>query len=104
MPELKHSKAHNTGTRIYIRRYEIKGYKYIERFWPIGLSINVAIPWARNVTQRDAENKLQHKHLSTKIQRMWKMKSLVIPVIIGATGIETKGLKSTWKQYQENIP
>jgi hypothetical protein len=33
---------------------------------------------------------------------MWSMSCLVIPVIIGATGIVTKGLKNIWKQYQEN--
>jgi hypothetical protein len=31
---------------------------------------------------------------------MWNMKCFVIPVIIGATGIVTKGLK----QYLETIP
>jgi len=31
------------------------------------------------------------------------MKCFVIPVTIGATGIETKGLKEYRKQYQESI-
>jgi hypothetical protein len=31
------------------------------------------------------------------------MKCPVIPVIIGTTGLVTKGLKNIWKQYQENI-
>jgi hypothetical protein len=31
------------------------------------------------------------------------MKYFVIPVITGATGIVTKGLKNIWKQYQESI-
>jgi hypothetical protein len=34
---------------------------------------------------------------------MWNMKCFVIPVIVGATGIVTKGLKNIWKQYQESI-
>jgi hypothetical protein len=34
---------------------------------------------------------------------MWNMKCFVIPVIIGATGIVTKGLKKMWKKYQESI-
>jgi len=33
---------------------------------------------------------------------MWNMKC-VIPVITGAVGIVTKGLKNIWKQYQESI-
>jgi len=31
------------------------------------------------------------------------MKRFVIPVITGATGIVTKGLKNIWKQYQESV-
>jgi uncharacterized membrane protein len=31
------------------------------------------------------------------------MKYFVIPAIIGATGIVTRGLKNIWKQYQESI-
>jgi hypothetical protein len=36
--------------------------------------------------------------LGIEIQRMWNMKCFVIPVIIGTTGIVTRGLKkNTWK-------
>jgi hypothetical protein len=31
------------------------------------------------------------------------MKCFVLPVIIGATGIVTEGLKNIWKQYQDSI-
>jgi hypothetical protein len=34
---------------------------------------------------------------------MWNMKCFVIPGIIGAAGIETKGLKNICKQYQETF-
>ena len=33
------------------------------------------------------------KSLCIEIQRMWNMKCMVIPVIIGATGIVTKSLR-----------
>jgi hypothetical protein len=66
----------------------------------ICLLINVAVPSDRNVIQKESENKLQYKNLSIEIQRMWNMKCFVIPVIIGATGIVTKGLK----KYLESIP
>jgi hypothetical protein len=69
----------------------------------ICLLIDVAIPSDRNVIQKESENKLKYKHLSIEIQRMWNMKCFVIPVIIGATGIVTKGLKNIWIQYQESI-
>jgi hypothetical protein len=53
-----------------------------------------------NVTQKESENKLKYKNLSIEIQRMWNMKCFIIPVIIGATGIVTRGLK----EYLETIP
>jgi Flp pilus assembly pilin Flp len=31
------------------------------------------------------------------------MKYFVIPVIIGATGTVSKGIKNIWKKYQESI-
>jgi hypothetical protein len=62
--------------------------------------IDVAITSHRNVIQKESEKKLKYKHLSIEIQRMWNMKCFVIPVIIGATGIVTRGLK----KYLETIP
>jgi len=53
----------------------------------------VAIPADGNVTQKKAEEKLKYKSLCTEIKRMWYMKRMIIPVIIGATGTVTKGLK-----------
>jgi hypothetical protein len=66
----------------------------------ICLLIDVAIPSDRNVVNKEAEKKLKHKKLSIEIQRMWNMTCLVIPVVIGATGIVTKGLK----KYLETTP
>jgi hypothetical protein len=47
--------------------------------------IDVAIPGDRNVIQKEAEKILKYKDLTTEIQRMWNVKTRVIPVIIGAT-------------------
>ena len=44
----------------------------------------------RNVTQKEAENKLAYNSLGIEIQRMWNMKCMIIPVITGATGIGLK--------------
>jgi hypothetical protein len=56
-------------------------------------NIDVAILSDRNVVQKESEKKLKYKNISIEIQRMWNMKCFVIPVIIGATGIVTRGLK-----------
>jgi hypothetical protein len=53
----------------------------------------VAIPADRNVVQQEAEKKLKYRSLCIGIQRMWNLKCTIIPVIIGATGIVTRGLR-----------
>jgi uncharacterized membrane protein len=59
----------------------------------ICLLIDVAIPSDRNVIQKENEKNSKYKNLSIEIQRMWNMKCFVIPVITGATGIVSSGLK-----------
>jgi hypothetical protein len=61
---------------------------------------DVEIRSERNVIQNEAEIKLNYKNLSTEIQRMLNMTCFVIQVIIGATGIVTKGLE----KYLKTIP
>jgi hypothetical protein len=53
----------------------------------------VAIPADRNIVQKEAENKLKYKSSCIDIQRMWNVKCMIVPVVIGATGIVTKALK-----------
>jgi hypothetical protein len=48
--------------------------------------IDVTIPGDRNVIQKEAEKILKYKDLTIEIQRMWNVKTRVMPVIIGATG------------------
>ena len=52
---------------------------------------------------KEAEKKLKYKSLCIEIQRMWKLKCTIVPVIIGATGIVTRSLKKIWKLYQETL-
>ena len=46
--------------------------------------IDVAIPEDRNVIKKEAKKILKYKDLTIEIQRMWNVKTRVIPVIIGA--------------------
>ena len=48
--------------------------------------IDVAISGDRNVIKKEAEKILKYKDLTIEIQRMWNVKTKVIPIIIGATG------------------
>jgi hypothetical protein len=49
--------------------------------------IDVAISEDRNVIKEEAENFLKYKDLTIEIEYMWSVKTKLIPVIIGATGI-----------------
>jgi hypothetical protein len=62
--------------------------------------IDVAISGDRNVIKKEAEEILKYKDLTIEIQRMWNVKTKVIPVIIGATGTISK----LFRQYVNNIP
>ena len=62
--------------------------------------IDAAISGDRNVIKKGAEKILKYKDLTTEIQRMWNVKTKVIPVIIRATGPISK----TFRKYASNIP
>jgi hypothetical protein len=52
--------------------------------------IDVAISEDKNVIKKEAEKILRYKDLTIEIQRMWNVKTKVIPVTIGATGTISK--------------
>ena len=62
--------------------------------------IDVAISGGRSVIKKEAEKVLEYKDLTIEIQRMWNVKTKVIPVIIGAAGTISK----TFRKYVSNIP
>ena len=55
--------------------------------------IDVAISGDRSVIKKQAEKILKYKDLTIEIQRMWNVKTKVIPVIIGATGTISKSFR-----------
>ena len=61
--------------------------------------IDVAISGDRNVIKKETEKILKYKDLTIEIQRMWNVKTKVIPVIIGATGTISK----SFRKYRENM-
>ena len=50
--------------------------------------------------KKEAEKILIYKELTKEIQRMWNVKTKVIPVIIGETGTISK----SFRKYVSNIP
>ena len=57
--------------------------------------IDVAISGDRNVIKKEAEKILKYKNLTIEIQRMWNVKTKVIPAIIGALGLFQRHLENT---------
>ena len=62
--------------------------------------IDFAISGDRNVIKKQAEKILKYKNLTIELQRMWNVKTKVIPVIIGANGTISK----SFRKYVSNIP
>jgi hypothetical protein len=62
--------------------------------------LHVAIPGDRNVIKKEAEKILKYKDLIIEIQRMWNVKTMVIPIITGATGTISK----SFRKYVSTIP
>jgi hypothetical protein len=62
--------------------------------------IDVAISGGRNVIKKKVEKILKCKDLTIEIQRMWNVKTKVIPVIMGAT----RTISKSFRKYVSNIP
>ena len=64
--------------------------------------MDVAISGDRNVIKKECKKILKYtrKYLTIELQRMWNVKTKVIPVIIGAIGTISK----SFIKYVSNIP
>ena len=62
--------------------------------------IDVAISGDRNMIKTEAKKILKYKDLTIEIQCIWKVKTRVIPLIIGATGT----ISQSFRKYISNIP
>jgi hypothetical protein len=58
--------------------------------------IDVTVSGDRNVIKKEAEKILKHKNFRIKIQRMWNVKTKVIPVI--------GTISKSFRKYVRNIP
>jgi hypothetical protein len=60
----------------------------------------VAIPADRNVTQKKAEKKQKYDSLCTETEQTCNTECMVIPVLIAAIDMVTKGLKNILENIQ----
>ena len=58
----------------------------------------MSIPSDRNIALKEMDKKSKYKDLELEIQRMWQMKSEVIPVVVGALGTIKKGMVENIKR------
>ena len=63
--------------------------------------IDMTVPTDRNIALKDLEKKSKYKDLGLEIQRMWHMKTVVIPVVVGALGTVKKGMRENIKKVSE---
>ena len=61
----------------------------------------MTVPSDRNIALKEIEKKSKYKDLELEIQRMWHMKTIVIPVVAGALGTVKKGMVENIKKVSE---
>ena len=66
----------------------------------VNVLIDAAISGDRNVIKKEAEKILKYTDPTIEIQRMWIVKTRVIPVVIGATG----SISKLFRKHVSNIP
>ena len=60
----------------------------------------LTVPSDGNIALKEMEKKGKYKDLELEIQTMWHMKTVVIPVVVGALGTVKKGMVENIKNYQ----
>ena len=63
--------------------------------------IDMTVRCDKNVSSKEIEKKSKYKDLEIEIQRMWKMKIEVIPIVIGALGTIKKGMENNIRNVSE---
>ena len=63
----------------------------------------MTVPCDKNVSSKEIGNKSKYKDLEIETQRMWKMKTEVIPTVIGALSTIKKGMDNNIRITSENM-
>jgi hypothetical protein len=61
--------------------------------------VDVTISGEKNMIKKEEEKFLKYKNLTIEIQRMWNVKTKVIPVLVRETGAISK----SFRKYVSNI-
>ena len=56
--------------------------------------MDVAVPSDQNISLKEFQKLSKYKDLEIEVTKMWKLKTKIIPVVIGALGMIKKGTQS----------
>ncbi|KAL1451137.1 hypothetical protein WDU94_003426 [Cyamophila willieti] len=65
--------------------------------------IDISVPCDKNLISKEAEKKLKYRTLAIEVSKMWNLKTLIVPVIIGALGTIPQTLHNNIKTLEGNI-
>ena len=54
--------------------------------------VDIAVPGDSNILQKETQKCEKYQHLAREIQRIWKSRTKVVPVVVGALGSVSKKL------------
>ena len=60
--------------------------------------VDIAVPGDSNVLQKETEKYEKHQDLAREIKRIWKSRTKVVPVVVGALGSVSKKLAGHLEQ------
>ena len=58
------------------------------------LLIDMTIPTDRNISVKEFDKLSKYKDLQIEIDRMWHLKTTIVPVVVGALGMVKKGIQN----------
>ena len=61
------------------------------------------VPSDSNISAKEVEKRSKYKDLEIEIAKMWKIKTKVIPVIVGALSMIKKGTQKYVNEIPENL-
>ena len=60
--------------------------------------IDVAVPGDVRISEKETENIEKYDELKKEVERLWKVKAKVIPIVLGALGTVTRSLSNYIKE------
>ena len=58
--------------------------------------MDIAVPGDSNILQKKTEKCEKYQDLAREIQRIWKSRTKVVPVVVGALGQCQRSWQATW--------